>query len=240
MRVYDLLPITTRHRTITAALNGVPYSVSIVSKRTGHLITTCRQIKSELSDHRKIYPSTPETLMVVADWRAVRGAILRIILGCAASRDTCENPENLDPILAPLHIPGRPIRSIPILRRDFSSHEQLHKILRHSAPARSSVSVEIAIECDPDLPRTLKYEVSLLYDFVWNANNIVREGEQPIRIVLRCRLKDEAIMKEEKVTKSFVSTKYPPASWDGMKWRCEVGKTLGDDEWREYWAPGEN
>jgi hypothetical protein len=68
LRVYDLLPITTRHRTITADLGGVPYSLSIVSKRTGqHLITTCRLIASELSNHREKYPSTPEKLMVVTD-----------------------------------------------------------------------------------------------------------------------------------------------------------------------------
>jgi hypothetical protein len=150
-------------------------------------------------------------------------------------------------ILAPLHIAGRPSRSsgffqgIPILRRHFSSHEQLHDILRHSASARSPVSVEIAIECDHSLTRALEYKVSLLYDFVWHAKRRLREGEQQaMQIVLRYRLRDEAILKEMEVTRPLVGPEYPQACWEGRTWACKAGKTLGDDEWKKYWAEGEN
>jgi hypothetical protein len=209
LRVYDLLPIAMRHRTITATdPEGVPFSVSIVSKRTGQqLIATCRLINSELSNHREKYPRTPEILRVVADWRwrAVRGTILRTILRCVVSRDVdadkCKNPESLATVFSPLHDPGRPSRSselargTPILRRDFSSHEQLHM-------------VEIEIKCDPALFKARKHQVSQVYNYVWYAK--LQEGEQAMQIVLQCRLKDEA--KDMEATRSLVSSDYPPAS----------------------------
>jgi hypothetical protein len=248
LRVYDLLlPIIT-HRTITGADHkGVPYSVSIVSKRsTGKdFMKTCRLIYFELSSHRKTYLSTAETLRVVADWRAVRGPILRTILRCVASRDVdadkCRNPESLATVFAPLHIIGGPSQGIPILRRDFSSHDELHHILRHSVSARSPVSVEIAINRDAVMPeqnfaRVLNYEVLLLYNFVWYAKQ--EKEEQEMQIVLRRRLNDEA--KDMEVTGSLMRSEYPPASWEDQTWTCKAGKTLKNNEWNKYWAEREN
>jgi hypothetical protein len=75
------------------------------------------------------------------------------------------------------------------------------------------VSVEIAIECNLSLAWALEYEVPLLYGFVWHAK--LREGEQAMQIVLRCRLKDEAIVEEMEMKRLLVGPEYPLASWEG-------------------------
>ena len=195
LRVYDLLPVETRWHTITVDHQGAECSVSIESKRTRQqLIATCRHINSELSNHRKKYPSTPERLNVVADWRAIRSTILRTILRCAVSRDVdadkCKNPESLATGLAPLHIPGRPSQSSALSRGSpIFRHEQLHDILRHSVSARSPVIIGFSIH-DPELTKVVEHEVSLVNKHVWYAE--LQEGEQAMQIVLQCRLKDEA------------------------------------------------
>jgi hypothetical protein len=245
--IYDLFTLTTTHYTITAKTphGRPPHSLSVVVHRLPgiSLLRVCRTIYAEaLSLRRKIDTANALGQQLLVQWNGFGGTGMKSLIKCVA-KDT-QNRE-MDMILG-AKLPDEEeedgqydcwkLAPGTILRRDFSTYEDIQRLLRRGDKVRR---ITIAMDC-VDQKLWLGRRNSWMWEFYTWFRAMGNMGEGEMEVVLVWFQFDGAARREGQVGCSpLMDDEFPEEVWEGRKWRCTLGERIESREFEKWWAEGE-